>query len=64
MKLIKTVLVFVIGFGLIAGTASARPAWLDRRPEEKQKQVILEQSPEILSKLYQSQSEPRLREMF
>ncbi len=59
MKLIKMVLVFVVGFALIAGSASARPAWLDRRPEEKQRQVILEQSSEVLGKLYQSQPEAK-----
>lgn len=56
---IKAVLVFVVSFGLIAGAASARPAWLDRRPEEKQRQVILEQSSEVLAKLYQSQPEAK-----
>jgi len=59
MKLIKTVLFFVVGFGLIASTAFARPAWLDRRPEEKQRQVILDQSSEVLAKLYQSQPEAK-----
>ncbi len=57
MKLIKTVLILAVSLGLIASTASARPAWLDRRPEEKQRQVILEQSSEVLAKLYQSQPE-------
>lgn len=59
MKLIKTVLFFVVWFGLIASVASARPAWLDRRPEEKQRQVILDQSSEVLAKLYQSQPEAK-----
>jgi len=56
---LKTVFVLIIGLAIVAGTALARPAWLDRRPEEKQRQVILEQSSEVLSKLYQSQPEAK-----
>ncbi|HCM41902.1 MAG TPA: hypothetical protein DIS66_01105 [Candidatus Omnitrophica bacterium] len=51
--------VVIIGFALFSSVASARPAWLDRRPEEKQRQVILEQSSEVLAKLYQSQPEAK-----
>lgn len=62
MKLIhkvKVVFVLIIGVAMVTGTASARPAWLDRRPDEKQRQVILDQSSEVLSKLYQSQPEAK-----
>ena len=52
MKLIKAVLVFVISFGLLVSSASARPAWLDRRPAETQRQDVLKKSTETLAKLY------------
>lgn len=46
-------LVIAVSFCFFSSsTAFARPAWLDRRPEEKQKQVIIEQSSKILEKLY------------
>lgn len=57
MKKIKIVFVFMISFGLIATTVSARPAWLDRRPNEKQRQVLLEDSVQVLAKLYETQPE-------
>ena len=53
------VFVFVMSFGLIAATALARPAILDFRSDDKQRQVILESSAEVLSKLYQSQPEAK-----
>lgn len=55
-KLFPFVLLFVF---LISGTASARPAFLDRRPAEKQKQVISEKSAEVLGKLYAAKPEAR-----
>ncbi len=55
MKLIKAVLVFVVSFGLLVSSALARPAWLDRRPNEKQRQEALENSAKILTKLYESE---------
>ena len=55
MKLIKAVLIFVMSFGLIGGEALARPAILDFRSDDKQRQVILESSADVLLKLYQSE---------
>ncbi len=52
---IKTTLFFAISFVLAVNTVFSRPAWMDRRPEEKQRQVILDQSSEVLSKLYASE---------
>ncbi len=52
---IKTTMLFAISFILAAHAVFARPAWLDRRPNEKQRQVILEQSSEVLAKLYQTE---------
>ncbi len=52
-------LVIAISLSLFCGTALARPAWLDRRPAEKQKQVITEKSAEVLSKLYAAKPEAK-----
>lgn len=56
----------LIGLGLLSGTASARPAFLDRRPAEKQKAMLLEKSGEILEKLYASkpQAQKTLEEAY
>jgi|GEM_PF-5998012 len=47
-------LFLVMGLSLISSPASALPALLDRRPAAKQRESILVQSGEILTKLYQS----------
>ncbi len=59
MKSVKKVLVFALSVGLIASAASALPAFLDRRPDDEQRQSILERSAEVLAKLYQSQPEAK-----
>lgn len=42
----------IVFMGLAQGIASARPAFLDRRPAEKQRAVILENSEKVIQKLY------------
>ena len=54
MKKVKTVFVFTVCFGMASSFVSARPAFLDFRDNDKQRQVILESSSDILTKLYQS----------
>ncbi len=47
-----------ICLSLFSGSAAwARPAWLDRRPAEEQKQDILKKSAEVLAKLYAAKPE-------
>ena len=53
---IKTVFIFAISFAMVSSTASARPAWLDRRPNEVQRQDVLKKSAETLEKLYAAES--------
>ena len=60
MKKITLVLATVFTMGLISNTVLALPAFLDRRPAEKQRQTILDRSSEILSKLYQSQPQAKI----
>ena len=43
----------------VIGVASARPAFLDRRPEEKQRKIILENSAKVLEKLYAARPDAR-----
>lgn len=51
----KKALALAVGLGMVVSTALALPAFLDRRPNEEQRREILQQSSEILSKLYASQ---------
>ncbi len=51
----KVALVFFMSFGLIVNMVSARPAILDFRSDDKQRQVILDQSAQLLEKLYAAQ---------
>ena len=55
IKRFKIVCVVVIGCALLSSVAFARPAWLDRRPNEKQRQVLTEDSAQVLAKLYESE---------
>ena len=55
MKLIKTVLVFVMSFGIAANAFALRSAILDFRSNEKQRQAVLEDSAHVLTKLYESE---------
>jgi lipid-binding SYLF domain-containing protein len=53
-KTIRAALFLAICFSLVSATAFALPAFLDRRPEAKQREDILKQSDEILEALYKS----------
>lgn len=53
-KTISLSLLWIFCFSLVSTPASAVPAFLDRRPEAKQRESILTQSGEVLAKLYQS----------
>jgi len=53
---LKLIFVFVIGLAMVSNIASARPAWLDRRPNEVQRQDVLKKSAETLEKLYAAES--------
>ena len=59
MAKIRTFCVTLIGLSLISAAAFARPAFLDRRSSEKQRQVILESSSKVLEKLYAEKPEAR-----
>ncbi len=59
MQPVRAVGITAICAFLISGIAFARPAFLDRRPKEKQQAVLLENSEKILTKLYASKPEAR-----
>lgn len=52
-RMMAGVLFLFVGGTLISSVAFARPALLDRRPEPEQRAEIMNQSAEILDKLYQ-----------
>lgn len=49
----------LISVAMISSAAFARPAWLDRRPNEVQRQDVLKNSSEILTKLYAAQPDAK-----
>jgi hypothetical protein len=59
VKKIPLILITFFSIALVSKVVLALPAFLDRRPEEKQKQTILVRSSEILAKLYQAQPEAK-----
>ena len=56
---IRAVLILAVSLGLIAESAFARPAFLDRRSDNVQRQTILEDSGKILEALYAAEPEAK-----
>lgn len=54
-KIAAVVLLMMTGLSFSLPEASALPAFLDRRPEEKQRESALKKSEEVLKALYKSQ---------
>ena len=53
-NMVRALLSLAIGLTVVSNAALALPAFLDRRPEAKQREDISKQSGEILAKLYKS----------
>lgn len=60
-KKIRAVWMMVICLSLVPSLASALPAFLDRRPDNEQRQTILENSEKVLTKLYAEEPDARKR---
>lgn len=59
IRKISVGLLMITGFSLFATAAWALPAFLDQRDDNEQRQDILQQSSEILSKLYQTEPQAK-----
>lgn len=55
MKLIKTVSILILSFGIAANAFALRSAIFDFRSNEKQRQAVLEDSAHVLAELYGSE---------
>ena len=58
-KIIGSFLFLVVFLNLLPTVASALPAILDRRSDEKQRESILKRSDEVLEALYQKQPQAK-----